>query len=289
MPPSAAQTPGKNHRPRKKPRRSDPTSSPPSLSDGRLPQKAFQPQSLNRAKTPYPGYERFRRDAAAGPSPADLATIRGLAQDLPALWGAGTTTQEERQTIVRLLLERVLVEVVDGTEQVRVDGHWHGGNRTRHQLVRPVARLDALSTYPDLVARAAGLHHEGHGYPEILNREGWRLAKRRDTFNAAMVNHLLLKAGIVERRYHRGPRPTEPDEWTIRELAEEIGMPEPTLYTWVQQGRLPCRLVEPGGKPAKLVHADAADIAALKKIRAVPAPWHRRPPILPSALTPTEP
>ena len=27
----------------------------PSLSDGRLPQKAFQSQSLNRAKTPYPG------------------------------------------------------------------------------------------------------------------------------------------------------------------------------------------------------------------------------------------
>jgi hypothetical protein len=105
-----------------------------------------------------------------------------------------------------------------------------------------------------------------------------------------MVNHLLLKAGIVERKYHRGPRPIErePDEWTIRELAEEIGMPEPTLYTWVQQGRLPCRLVETGGKPAKLVHADAASIAALKEIRAVPAPWHRRPPVLPSTRNPTE-
>src|SRR3954453_21179611 len=55
-PPIAAQTPGRNHRPRKKPRRSDPTSSPPSLSDGRLPQKAFQAQSLSRTKTPYPGY-----------------------------------------------------------------------------------------------------------------------------------------------------------------------------------------------------------------------------------------
>src|SRR3954463_4508213 len=56
MPPTAAQTPGRNHQPRKKPRRSDPTSSPPSLSDGRLPQKALQAQSLSRAKTPYPGY-----------------------------------------------------------------------------------------------------------------------------------------------------------------------------------------------------------------------------------------
>jgi type IV secretory pathway TraG/TraD family ATPase VirD4 len=52
-----AGTPGRNHQPRKKPRRSDPTSSPPSLSDGRLPQKAFQSQSLSRTKTPYPGYK----------------------------------------------------------------------------------------------------------------------------------------------------------------------------------------------------------------------------------------
>jgi hypothetical protein len=34
----------------------DPTSSPPSRSDGRLPQKAFLSQSVDRAKTPYPGY-----------------------------------------------------------------------------------------------------------------------------------------------------------------------------------------------------------------------------------------
>src|SRR3954452_23891959 len=67
MPPSAAQTPGKNHRPRKKPRRSDPTSSPPSLSDGRLPQKAFQAQSLSRAKTPYPGYFKIPEQGLDAP------------------------------------------------------------------------------------------------------------------------------------------------------------------------------------------------------------------------------
>jgi hypothetical protein len=225
-------------------------------------------------------YERFRCETApqgrARPNSPPSAT-----------WRSGTTTREERQTIVRLLLERVLVEVVDGTEQVRVECHWHGGNRTRHQLVRPVARLDALSTYPTLVARAASLHREGRRYPEIaeiLNGEGWRPAKRRNTFNAAMVHHLLLRAGIVKRQYRRPPRPIErePDEWTIRELAEAIGMPEPTLYTWVQQGRLRSRRVETGGTPATLVHADAAEIAAIKKIRATPAPWHRRPPVLPT-------
>ena len=36
---------------------------------------------------------------------------------MPGLWSAAT--QEERQTLVRSLLERVLVEVVNGTEQVK--------------------------------------------------------------------------------------------------------------------------------------------------------------------------
>ncbi len=203
-----------------------------------------------------------------------------------------STTQEERQTIVRLLLERVLVTVVGKTEQVGIECHWHGGNRTRHHLVRPIARLDALSTYPELVARAAGLRREGLSYVEIaetLNREGWHPAKRRKTFTAAMAHHLLLGAGVVERQYHRPRRPVEhkADEWTIRDLAAEIGMPQPTLYTWVQQGRLRSRRVETGGKPAMLVHATAVDIAAIRESRMTPAPWHRRPPLLPAASTDT--
>src|SRR3954449_13586896 len=59
-----AGTPGRNDRPRKKPRRSDPTSSPPSLSG--LPQKSFQAQSLNRAKTPYPGLRRKLKTSPSG-------------------------------------------------------------------------------------------------------------------------------------------------------------------------------------------------------------------------------
>jgi hypothetical protein len=109
-------------------------------------------------------YERARRERLRAPSSAELLAIRNLAQDLPALWRAETTTQEERQTIVRLLLERVLVEVVHNTEQVRITCHWHGGNRTLHQLKRPVARLATLSTYASLVARAADLRRDGRSF-----------------------------------------------------------------------------------------------------------------------------
>jgi DNA invertase Pin-like site-specific DNA recombinase len=237
-------------------------------------------------------YERVRRERLAVPSAAELHAIRNLAQDLPALWQAETSTQEERQTIVRLLLERVLVEVVNDTEQVRVVCYWHGGNRTLHQLMRPVARLTTLSTYSRLVARAADLHRDGHNFAEIadtLNREGWRPAKRRDTFNAPMVHHLLIRAGAIEPKYRRRKPQIErqPDEWTIRELAGQIGVPEPTLYNWIQKGRLRSRFVQAGSGRAKLVHADAETIAALKTIRATPAPWRRLPPSFTQPINPT--
>jgi DNA invertase Pin-like site-specific DNA recombinase len=226
-------------------------------------------------------HERFQREQPKALSPAEIAAIRFLATDVPALWQSAT--QEERQTILRLLLERVLIEVIDGSEQVRVECHWHGGNQTAHQLTRPIARLDKLSTYKNLLARIGDLRRERLVLADIaavLNREGWRPAKRRDTFNAQMVRRLIAKAGLAAPRQRRRKLeiPRQTDEWTVGELAGHLGMRESTLYNWVQQGRLRSRVVQVGAAHAKLVYAGAAEITALQVILATPMPWRRRPP-----------
>ena len=188
-------------------------------------------------------HERFLRERPQAPSPVELGAIQDLTRDLPALWRAETTTRQERQTIARLLLERVIVTVIGGSEQVRLDCHWHGGNRTAHRLARPVAKLKALSTYPDLVARVRELRRRGHNcvaIAAILNHEGWRSPKRRDTFNGPMVRRVLIGAGLIEakRRAPRAVPQRRPDEWTINKLAAEIEAPTATIYRWVQKGRL---------------------------------------------------
>ena len=236
-------------------------------------------------------YERFARERPQAPTPAELAAIKALTKDLPALWRAETTTQQERQTIARLLLERVIITVIGDSEQVRLECHWHGGNRTAHQLVRPVAKLKALSTYPGLVARAGELHRRGQNCAVIaatLNDEGWRPAKRRDTFNGQMVRHLLANAGVIQAQ-RRGPRAIgerRASEWTINELAAEIGAPTATVYSWVQKGRLSSRSLKVQGVLTKLVTADAATITSLKAARATPLPFRRN--LLPSP-NPTPP
>ncbi len=163
-------------------------------------------------------YERFRRERPQSPSSAEHAAIRQVTNDLPALWQTRTTTSEERQTIVRLLLERVLVTEVDGSEQVRLECHWYGGNWTAHTLIRPVARVKALSTYAALIARATDLHRVGNGCASIaaiLNQEAWRPPRRRDTSNVPMVRRLLIAAGIIEQNSRRPwTLPArQPDEW----------------------------------------------------------------------------
>ena len=225
-------------------------------------------------------HERFLRERPQAPSPAELAAIQDLTRDLPALWRAETTTRQERQTITRLLLERVIVTVIGGSERVRLECHWHGGNRTSHQLVRPIAKAKALSTYPDIVARACELHRAGQNcvaIATILNHESWRPPKRRDTFNGPMVRRVLIGAGLIEakRRAPRAVPQRRPDEWTINELAAEIGAPTATIYHWVQKGRLSSRSVKVQGTFNKLVTADAATIAQLKVARATPLPFRR--------------
>ena len=201
-------------------------------------------------------------------SAQECAAIRRLASDIPDLWQAPTTTSADRQAIIRHLVERIVVTVQGDSEQVEVQIHWRGGTGTRLHLARPVARLEQLSYYPQLVA---ALHEEGHSgvvIAEHLNAEGWRPAKRRATFAAAMVNDLLARQGLGTSR----PSPATQvqrrvDEWTVQELARELAMPLQTLHSWLLKGRLNARKEQGASHPIWLIRADAAEITRLRSQR----------------------
>src|SRR5439155_23336475 len=75
-------------------------------------------------------YAQFCRTQPAVLSAAERAQIRALASDLPDLWNAETTTAQDRKRVVRLVVERVVVQVQGQTEQVDVAIHWVGGRVT---------------------------------------------------------------------------------------------------------------------------------------------------------------
>lgn len=238
-------------------------------------------------------YERFRTSAPNPLSEEERAAIRCLAADIPALWEAATTTAAERQAIVRQLIERVIVTVRDDTEQVPVEVHWAGGHRTATEIVRPVARFEQLSYYPELLARVVALQGQGLSciaIAEQINTEGWHPPKRRDTFTAPMVAHLLARQGLhtgsPKQRGH-ADLALAPGEWPLSDLALALDMPPITLFSWIRKGWVRARQVYQAGRNRWLVWADAQECERLRARRTAPRGWanHQRVDAPPSPST----
>ena len=224
-------------------------------------------------------HERFLVEQPETLDATEREAIRRLATDVPALWRAASTTAADRQAIIRQLVDRVIVTVQGESEKVDVAVHWFGGHGTAATVIRPVARLDQLSYFPSLLERVSELYHEGHSSKTIaeqLNGEGWRPPKRRETFNASMTSALLQRQGLlaasgrVRSDFKRRGR-----EMTLGELALELDMPSPTVYSWLRKGHLMARRDRTSSRPRWLVKATKAELERLRSLREA-APRQRR-------------
>jgi hypothetical protein len=222
-------------------------------------------------------YARFCRSQPEGVSAAEREQIRSLAQDLPALWQAPGTTAADRQQVVRLLIEEVVVGVRGESERVDVTIRWVGGECSRHELVRPVQRYEQMADHGRLLTRIDDLREGGltrAGIAARLNEEGFRPPKRCATFNVGIVTRLLAKRG------RSGPRPRslveggllQADEWLLSDLARRLGMPQATLHRWIRVGWVEARkLPTPGGHWA--IWADTAELKRMNRLRNCPRGW----------------
>jgi DNA invertase Pin-like site-specific DNA recombinase len=226
-------------------------------------------------------YARFCRNQPEGVTATEREQIRALAQDLPALWQAPTTTAADRQRVVRLLVEEVVVRVRGESERVDVTMRWAGGEVTGHEVVRPVRRYEQLADHARLLNRIDELRKEGltlAAAAERLNREGFRPPKRSRTFTSGMLTRLLAK------RERSGPRPQAvadggllgADEGLLSDLARHLGMPQATLHRWVRVGWVQARkLPTPGGHGA--IGADADELGRMARLRVCPRGWSEEP------------
>jgi hypothetical protein len=224
-------------------------------------------------------YQRFTREQPRRLSSAEQAAIRQVAADLPALWAAPTTTDADRKAIIRQIVERVTVAVQGESERMQVTITWAGGAETAAEIVRPVARLEQLSYYPQLVERLQALAAAGLSMATIaqrLNAEGFRPPKRRERFGAHGVQELLRRVGRLaprqpppERRGGQGDG-RGAHEWWLAALARAVGMPPVTLFNWIQRGWVTGR--QEAQPPRRwILWADDAELERLRQHRRRPA------------------
>jgi DNA invertase Pin-like site-specific DNA recombinase len=233
-------------------------------------------------------YARFRQTHPLTLTSQEREEVWSLSKDLPVLWHSSTTTPADRQRIVRLLLERVVITVQLSSDQVDVALHWAGGFTSQYDLIRPVLRYDQMADYERMVARIEELCGEGWSFARIaeqLNQEGFRPAKRAEKFHSDIVSRLarkLEKRRPGERaRAHRTA--LSDNEWLVIDLAAELEMAKNTLFTWIKRGWVRVLRQVPGYRGRVICWADDEELDRLRRLRQTKHGWWDPP--LPGELT----
>ncbi len=197
-------------------------------------------------------------------------SIRQLAQNIPALWQAPTTTNAQRKEVIRQLIERIMITVQGKSELVEATIEWAGGACTDAQLIRPIADLTQLSNYDELCQRVTQLVESGLGTREIaklLNQEGFYPPKGRTNFNERGVKAVMCRLGLTRPRTGLKPlSELQPSEWWLLDLAQHLEMSDVTLYDWVKRGWVKARQQD---TPLRhwIIWADEAEIERLQQKR----------------------
>jgi excisionase family DNA binding protein len=159
-----------------------------------------------------------------------------IAQDLPRLWAAETTTDRDRKELLRTLISEIVVTVTETPRRAEVDVCWEGGART--QLTVPLVHRGVESTRTpedtvELIRRLAS-HSNDRQIAAILNKQGRRTGTGLP-FTDPRVKFLRQKHGI-----RAAPSP-DPDSglFTIEQAAAELGVNHTTIYRWLRAGLLP--------------------------------------------------
>jgi hypothetical protein len=226
-------------------------------------------------------YERHQRQRPPQLSAAELAAIRALAADIPALWAAPTTTIADRKRLLRAVIDSICVTADGATERVQAAVTWAGGHQTHAALSRPVARIDQLSYYPALTARISALAGQGLDSAVIADRlaaEGFRTPRLHDRFHTGEIQHLIRRLGLrpgLDHDTRTGQGSLGPGQWWLATLARQIEMPTATLFGWLKRGWITGR--QDTRPPYRwIITADQAEVERLRTLHQLPAGYHNR-------------
>lgn len=231
-------------------------------------------QALHAQRQAQEDYDRFRQQQPARLTQAESARIQSLAQDMPALWQAPTTTPAQHKEIIRCLVDQVVVTTCHGAPEAALAIHWKGGRPTERTCRRSLASYAAMPDRAAILERVQSWRAQGYTAERIaarLSAEGFRPPKRRDTFTAEMARNLLRECGLRDERSH--PELLGKDEWWVRDLMAKLGVSRQSVCDWIRRGWVHAR-------PTPIrkfwrVWANAAELRRLRKLVAATKPGHR--------------
>jgi DNA invertase Pin-like site-specific DNA recombinase len=209
-------------------------------------------------------HERWRRECPRLLSEGEQEQIKRLAADLPTLWQAPSTQDEDRKAILRLIIERVVVQVEGRTEWVEAWIHWVGGQRSYMRVRRPVLRHEQLANCNAIDQMILTLHQQGVKsliVADNLNTAGHR-SPHGVPFTAESVRKWLSRYRPTPQ--HRPAPPLKEHEWAVADLARYLNVSDTTVRSWVRRGELKARYTDESARRL-VVHVDENQLENLVK------------------------
>ena len=218
---------------------------------------------------------RLRQKQPSQLSSSELACIKSLSQDIPKLWKSKSASGNDRQIILRSMIEKVTVEVVGTTERMRVTIHWIGGFENQHELIRSVGKFERLETAGEIKAIVIQLKRRGYTHEGVaisLNENGF-LSTQGGQFTRPIISQLC-------RNFKRQGEDLQAkggfeNHWTAVGLSERLKIPSSTINKWRARGWIESRR---NGQQWILL-ADPSELTRLKKLADYRGVDHRKIPI----------
>jgi DNA invertase Pin-like site-specific DNA recombinase len=188
-----------------------------------------------------------REHAALPPLTARLARpeerecILALAQDVPAVWAAATTSHTERKQLLRCLIKDVTLTKHATTIAVAI--RWQTEACTLLEVPRPPRSCDRRRTPPTVVARIRTLapHHTDSQMATILNQEG-ATPGLGGTFTASKVAWIryvyAIPAGCPEAPGVCPDGRRGDGRYSAQAAAQLLNVDVSTIADWCRAGQL---------------------------------------------------
>ncbi len=188
-------------------------------------------------------YRQYQEKQTPPLSAEQQAQVRLLAEDLPRLWQAATTTAKQRKCILRLLLKDITLEKRPATHQAILHLRWQGEATEDLVVELPLNAADRWRYTEALVSKVRQLAQQqtDRQIALTLNQEGLRSAKGR-AFTVSMVAWIRCK--------HHIPAPVlqQPGELTVQQLSQKFAVSQYVVHYWLKNGLVTARKAQPDGR-----------------------------------------
>ena len=182
-------------------------------------------------------------DAERASRPAiDQEALMALAQDLPAVWNAPSTSAGTKQRLIRTLIEEVVIDLDDEANDAILTIHWAGGRHSETRIPRRRAARYSPDRKPDPVEvmRKLGGRLPDREIAVTMNRMRCR-SEDGGTWTTLRVRELRERLCIAEF----DSATAGPETISAQEAAHRLGIYITSVHRLIQEGTLPATQLMP--------------------------------------------